>query len=89
MVNKFSCPADKISIWAVGIEELYSDRNTTYDCLIYSKRRSSEELEQVKSFLTKHPTEVEKVRAGVITSLPFLKPKASMPIYKAEDPELT
>ena len=64
MVNKFSCPADKISIWAVGIEELYSDRNTTYDCLIYSKRRSSEELEQVKSFLTKHNLEYKMIEYG-------------------------
>ena len=64
MINKFSCPADKIAIWAVGIEELYSDRNTTYDCLIYSKRRSSEELEQVKSFLTKHNLEYKMIEYG-------------------------
>ena len=64
MVNKFSCPADKIAIWAVGIEKLYSDRNTTYDCLIYSKRRSSEELEQVKSFLTKHNLEYKMIEYG-------------------------
>ena len=64
LVNKFSCPDDKIVIWAVGIEELYSDRNTTYDCLIYFKRRSNEELEQVKSFLTKHNLEYRMIEYG-------------------------
>ena len=64
LVNKFSCPDDKIVIWAVGIEELYSDRNTTYDCLIYFKRRSNEELEQVKSFLIKHNLEYKMIEYG-------------------------
>ena len=36
-----------------------------------------------------HPIEVEKVKAGVITSEPALKLKASTPIYSAEDPEFT
>ena len=32
---------------------------------------------------------VENVRAGVITSPPTGRSKASIPIYKADDPELT
>jgi len=34
-------------------------------------------------------TDVEKVNAGVITSEPAGNPKASTPIKRAEDPELT
>ena len=34
----------------------------------------------IKSFLTMQPIEVEKVNAGVITSEPALKLKASTPI---------
>jgi hypothetical protein len=40
-------------------------------------------------FLIKHPTDVEKVRAGVITSEPSGKANASTPINNAEEPELT
>ena len=64
LVNKFSCPADKIAIWAVGIEELYSNRDTTYDCLIYFKRRSNGELEKVKSFLSKHNLKYRMIEYG-------------------------
>ena len=40
-------------------------------------------------FLTRQPTEVENVNAGVITSEPSGKFNASIPIYKADDPEFT
>lgn len=48
-------PAEKICTWAVGIDtDLFSDKSNnekTNDCLIYFKRRSSEELNIIKNFL--------------------------------------
>ena len=43
----------------------------------------------IKLFFTKHPTVVENVRAGVITSDPSAKLRASMPTNNAEEPEFT
>ena len=42
-----------------------------------------------KLFLIKHPIDVEKVSAGVITSPPSGKLNDSTPIYNADDPEFT
>ena len=41
----------QFSIWPVGIELPEVERGEDYDCLIYFKRRSRDELEQVISFL--------------------------------------
>ena len=49
--TKFKLPEDKVAVWPVGIETFDNTRNVTYDCLIYHKRRSDQELEQVKNFL--------------------------------------
>ena len=49
--TKFKLPEDKVAVWPVGIETFDNTRNITYDCLIYHKRRSDQELDQVKKFL--------------------------------------
>ena len=49
--TKFKLPENKVAVWPVGIETFDNTRNITYDCLIYHKRRSDQELEQVKNFL--------------------------------------
>ena len=38
-INKFNLPENKISVWPVGIETFNNERDITYDCLIYFKRR--------------------------------------------------
>jgi hypothetical protein len=42
---------DRVDIWPVGIKHSNLNRNIKYDCLIYFKRRSQQELEEVKRFL--------------------------------------
>tara|TARA_B100000927_G_scaffold291156_1_gene292146 strand:- start:1234 stop:2097 length:864 start_codon:yes stop_codon:yes gene_type:complete len=50
-ISKFEYPEEKISVWPVGIELPDVERSDEYDCLVYFKRRSRDELEQVISFL--------------------------------------
>ena len=50
-INKFNLPENKISVWPVGIETFNNERDITYDCLIYFKRREQKELHAVKEFL--------------------------------------
>ena len=50
-INKFNLPETKISVWPVGIETFNNERDITYDCLIYFKRREQKELDAVKQFL--------------------------------------
>ena len=50
-INKFSLPEDKVAVWPVGIETFNNERDITYDCLIYFKRREQKELDTVKQFL--------------------------------------
>ena len=50
-INKFNLPENKISVWPVGIETFNNERDITYDCLIYFKRREEKELDAVKQFL--------------------------------------
>jgi len=50
-VNKFYFPENKIDIWAVGVKESNLNRNIKYDCLVYFKRRSQKELNEVINFL--------------------------------------
>jgi len=50
-INKFNLPENKISVWPVGIETFNNERDITYDCLIYFKRREQKELDAVKHFL--------------------------------------
>tara|TARA_B100000902_G_scaffold260264_1_gene246484 strand:+ start:2065 stop:2928 length:864 start_codon:yes stop_codon:yes gene_type:complete len=50
-VSKFGYPHEKISVWSVGIELPDIQREEKYDCLVYFKRRTRQELEKVISFL--------------------------------------
>ena len=63
-VGKFGYPEEKISIWPVGIELPEVERGEDYDCLIYFKRRSSEELEQVISFLNQRGLTYKLLKYG-------------------------
>ena len=51
LVNKLNVPDNKVAIWPVGIKSLNLSKDIKYDCLIYFKRRSTEELEEVTKFL--------------------------------------
>ena len=48
-INKFGF--DRVDVWPVGIKHSNLNRNIKYDCLVYFKRRSQQELEEVKKFL--------------------------------------
>lgn len=50
-VSKFKFPENKIKTWPVGIKISNLNRNVKYDCLVYFKRRSQEELNSVVQFL--------------------------------------
>ena len=52
-INKFNVPEKQISLFPVGIDNLfkYKLNNSEIDCLIYFKSRSIEDLEYVKNFL--------------------------------------
>jgi hypothetical protein len=59
---KFGICEDKISIWPVGIKQSNLNKNIKYDCLIYSKRRSEEELAKVINFV-----ESKKLSYNIVT----------------------
>jgi hypothetical protein len=42
---------DRVDVWPVGIKHSNLNRNIKYDCLVYFKRRSQQELGEVKRFL--------------------------------------
>jgi hypothetical protein len=50
-ISKFGFPENKIETWTVGIKTSLLNRNIKYDCLVYFKRRSSQELDKVIKFL--------------------------------------
>ena len=50
-IQKFGFPENKIEVWPVGIKVSNLNKNIKYDCLVYAKRRSNEELSQVLNFL--------------------------------------
>ena len=51
--TKWYLPDEKVGVWPVGIDIPNNVRNVMYDCLLYYKRRSAEELEIVEKFLKK------------------------------------
>ena len=63
-INKFNLPENKISVWPVGIETFNNERDITYDCLIYFKRREQKELNVVKQFLDKKNLTYKMVEYG-------------------------
>lgn len=50
-INKFNFPENKTFIWPVGIQMLNVQKKIEFDCLIYFKRRNTEELKIVQDFL--------------------------------------
>lgn len=48
---KFGICEDKVSVWPVGIKQSNLNKNIKYDCLIYFKRRTEEELSKVINFV--------------------------------------
>ena len=63
-INKFSLPEDKVAVWPVGIETFNNERDITYDCLIYFKRREQKELDAVKQFLDSKNLTYKMVQYG-------------------------
>ena len=63
-INKFNLPENKISVWPVGIETFNNERDITYDCLIYFKRREQKELDAVKQFLDSKNLTYKMVQYG-------------------------
>lgn len=51
VVSQFKVPANKISVWSVGVELLSDEKDYKFDCLIYFKRRSNDELDKIINFL--------------------------------------
>lgn len=70
-------PAEKICIWAAGIDtDLFSDKSNnekTNDCLIYFKRRSSEELNIIKNFLKEKKQSFILVEYGKYNEAQFIE----------------
>lgn len=48
---KFGFDESKIKIWPVGVKSSNLNKNIKYDCLVYFKRRSQQELNTVTNFL--------------------------------------
>ncbi len=63
-ITKFNLPENKISVWPVGIETFNNERDITYDCLIYFKRREQKELDAVKQFLDNKNLSYKMVQYG-------------------------
>jgi len=51
LIQKFGVNENKISVWPVGVDGFDINKNVTYDCLLYLKRRSEEELKKSIKFL--------------------------------------
>lgn len=52
ITSKLNLESSKISVWPVGIQKFNNDnKDIQYDCLIYYKRRSQQELKLVQEFL--------------------------------------
>lgn len=67
-VDKFGYPEEKISVWPVGIdisEQL--EKNIEFDCLVYYKRRSDQELRTVTEFLERKNLSYKLVSYGGYT----------------------
>ena len=71
--TKWYLPDEKVGIWPVGIEIPNNVRNVQYDCLLYYKRRSAEELEVVEKFLKKKKLTYKILQYGTYTEDQFLE----------------
>ena len=71
--TKWYLPDEKVGVWPVGIEIPHNVRNIQYDCLLYYKRRSAEELEIVEKFLKKKKLTYKILQYGSYTEDQFLE----------------
>lgn len=65
--QKFDFPENKVEVWPVGIELKDFKKEFKYDCLLYYKRRSREELEAAIEFLNKSGLTFNVVEYGSYT----------------------
>ena len=72
-MKKFYLPDEKVGVWPVGIDIPNNVRNIQYDCLLYYKRRSAEELEIVEKFLKKKKLTYKILQYGSYTEDQFLE----------------
>jgi hypothetical protein len=72
-MKKFYLPDEKVGVWPVGIDIPNNVRNIQYDCLLYYKRRSAEELEIVEKFLKKKKLTYKILQYGNYTEDQFLE----------------
>ena len=70
--TKWYLPDEKVGVWPVGIDIPNNVRNVMYDCLLYYKRRSAEELEIVEKFLKKKKLTYKILQYGSYTEEEFL-----------------
>lgn len=67
---------DKLVVWPVGVDTtLFSDKsqeNKTIDCLIYVKRRSPIQVEQIQNFLTSKIQSFRVIEYGFYTEEEFI-----------------
>jgi len=70
--KKFWLTDDNLAVWPVGIEIPNNIRNIQYDCLLYYKRRSPEELEVVENFLKKKKLTYKILQYGNYSEPEFL-----------------
>ena len=72
-INKWYLPSHVIGTWAVGIDEYDNKRDIQYDCLLYTKRRSSEEVQAAKDFLKKKKLTYKTIEYGLYNEEEFLE----------------
>jgi len=63
-VMKFNFPENKIAIWGVGVELKEYTKDIKYDCLVYFKRRSNKELNEVIAFLERRGLTYNVIKYG-------------------------
>ena len=72
-IKKFYLPESVVGTWAVGIDEYDNKRDIQYDCLLYTKRRSDEEVQAAKDFLKKKKLTYKTIQYGNYNEEEFLE----------------
>ena len=74
LVNRLNVPPDKVAIWPAPIPSFYQNKvYGKYDCLIYFKSRSDEELKIVKDFLDSKGKSYKVIQYGNYKEDEFIK----------------
>ena len=69
--KRYFLPDNQLVVWPVGIDEFNNKRDIQYDCLIYFKRRSPEELEAAIKLLKKKKMTYKVLQYGKYTEEEF------------------